>query len=86
MVRRIHFSSPQKGSINNPENYRGITLLSVLGKLCSRLLNNRLTSWAERYNVYIEAQAGFCSGISTSDNIFVLHGIITHTINQGKKL
>jgi len=36
--------------------------------------------------VYIEAQAGFRSEMSTSDNIFVLHGIITHMINQGKKL
>ena len=85
MVRRIHGSSPQKGSINAPENYRCITLLSVLGKRFTRILNNRLTSWVERYNVCIEAQAGFCSGLSTSDPIFVLHGIITHMINQGKQ-
>ena len=58
----------KKGSINNPENYRGITLLSVLGKLFTRIL----TSWAESLNVYIEAQAGFRSGMSISDNIFVL--------------
>ena len=29
----------KKGDINNVNNYRGITLLSVLGKLFSRLLN-----------------------------------------------
>ena len=79
MVGMIHCSSPQKGSINTPENDRGITLMSVMGKLFTRILNNRLTSWAESYNVYIEA-------MSTSENIFVLHGIITHMINQGKKL
>ena len=56
------------------------------GKLLTCILNNRLTSWAESYNVYIEAQAGFRSAMSTSDNIFVLHGIITHMKNQGKKL
>jgi len=55
-----------------------------LGKLFTRILNNRLTSWAESYNVYIEAQASFRSGMSTSDNIFVLHGIITHIITQGR--
>ena len=76
----------KKGSVNNTDNYWGITLLSVLGKLFTRILNNRLTSWVERYNVYIEAEAGFRSEMSTSDNIFVLHGIITHMINQGKKL
>ena len=86
MVGMIHCSSPQKGSINTPENDRGITLLSVLGKLFTRILHNRLASWAGSYNVYIEAQAGIRSEMSTSDNIFVLHGIITHMINQGKKL
>jgi len=84
MVRMIHCSSPQKGSINTPENDRGITLLTVLGKPFTRILTNRFTSWAERYNVYIEAQASFRSEMSTSDNIFVLHGIITHMVNQGK--
>ena len=36
--------------------------------------------------MYIEAQAGFRSKMGTVDNIFVLHGLITHLINQGKKL
>ena len=40
----------KKGSINDVENYRGITLfLSTLGKLFSRVINNRLTEWAEQY-------------------------------------
>ena len=76
----------KSGSIHCPENYRGITLLSVLGKLFTRVLNNRLGSWAHNYNVYFEAQVGFRSGMSTVDNIFVLHGVITHMINQGNKL
>ena len=76
----------KKGSLNNVENYRGITLLSVLGKLFTRVLNNRLTEWAENYYVYIEAQAGFRSHMGTVDNIFVLHGLITHLINEGRKL
>ena len=41
-------------------------------------LHNRLNSWAEIYNVYIEAQAGFRKNMSTIDNIFVLHGFIDH--------
>ena len=39
----------KKRSINEAENYRGITLLSVLGKLFSRVINNRLSEWAEHY-------------------------------------
>ena len=73
------------GNINNVNNYRGITLLSVLGKLFSRVFNKRLIKWAEMYQVYIEAQAGFRKSMSTVDNVFVLHGLITHTLNGGKR-
>ena len=76
----------KKGSINEENNYRGITLLSTLGKLFTRVINNRLSQWAEEYSVYIEAQAGFRSGMGTVDNIFVLHGLICHILNQEKHL
>ena len=76
----------KKGSLNDVENFRGITLLSSLGKLFSRVINNRLSQWAETYFILIEAQAGFRPRISTVDNIFVLHGFSFHFINHGKKL
>jgi len=44
-------------------------LLSTLGKLFTRILNNWLTEWAEQYSVYIEAQAGFRSNVRTIDNV-----------------
>ncbi|MES9880123.1 MAG: reverse transcriptase family protein, partial [Sedimenticola sp.] len=76
----------KKGNTNDVGNYRGITLLSTIGKLFSRILNNRLTNWAETYYVYVESQAGFRKHMSTVDHVFILHGIITNLINQGKKL
>ena len=76
----------KKGDINEVSNYRGITLLSTLGKLFTRILNNRFNKWAEEYNVYIEAQAGFRKHMSTIDNIFVLNGLITHCINNNEYL
>ena len=75
----------KKGSINEVENYRGITLLSVFGKLFSRVLNNRLSAWAEDYHIYIEAQADFRKEMGTIDNIFILHGLIKHFINLEQK-
>ena len=66
--------------------FRGITLLSTLGKIFTRILNNRLTEWAEEYYVYIEAQAGFRECMVRVDNIFVLHGLISHILNKGEKL
>ena len=76
----------KKGDINEVSNYRGITLLSTLGKLFTRILNNRLTEWAENYNVYIEAQAGFRKHMGTVDNIFVLNGLSTHCLNENRYL
>ena len=74
------------GNINKVENYRGITLLCVLGKLFTSVINARLTSWAEKYNVYIETQSGFRSGYSTIDNVFLLKNIVDRYINTGNKL
>ena len=76
----------KKGSLNDVNNYRGITLLSCIGKLFSRIINNRLYDWAENYYVFIETQAGFRKGMSTADNAFILHGLVSHMLNQDKKL
>ena len=76
----------KKGSKSDVENYRGITLLSCLGKLFTRILNNRLTDWSEKYFVLVEAQEGFRSNMSTVDDIFVLHCLLTHVLNQGNQL
>ncbi|MCG8033307.1 MAG: reverse transcriptase family protein, partial [Candidatus Thiodiazotropha taylori] len=76
----------KKGSMTDVENYRGITLLSTLGKLFTRVINNRLSVWSEKYFVLIEAQAGFRVNMSTIDDIFVLHGLVSHILNQGNKL
>ena len=75
-----------KEDINKVSNDSGIALLSTLGKLFTRILNNRLNKWAEEYNVYIEAQAGFRKHMSTIDNIFVPNGLITHCINNNEYL
>ena len=76
----------KKGSYTMPENFRGITLLSTLGKLFTRVLNNRYNTWAEDYRIYVEAQYGFRSGRGTVDCIFILHNVITHFINNGQDL
>ena len=36
----------KKGKLDDVNNFRGITLLSTLCKLFTRILNNRLTEWA----------------------------------------
>ena len=63
----------KKGDVNEVSNYRVITLHSTIGKLFTRVLNDRLNSWAENYSIYIEAQAGFRKHMTTVDNIFLPH-------------
>ena len=75
----------KKSNVENVENYGGITLLSVVGKLFTSILNTRLNEWAEKYHIYVEAQSSFRKGMSTVDNIFVLHCLIAHCVNEKKK-
>ena len=49
----------KKGEVTNPDNYRGITLLSCFGKLFTSVLNNRLYRFLEKNNLLTEMQAGF---------------------------
>ena len=58
-----------------------IEVQSTFGKLFTKVINNRLTNWADNYYVYIEAQAGFRENMTTVDNIFVLHGLINQLLN-----
>ena len=78
-VTQVH----KKRSVNDVNNYRGITLLSAL---FTKVLDNRLCEWAESYNIYIAAQAGFRSKLGITDNVFVSHGILNHVLNKGKQL
>ena len=76
----------KKGEKDDVSNYRGITLLSIIGKLFTRILNNRLNNWAEEYNIYVEAQAGFRKRMGAIDNILILNNMITHCINNNEYL
>ena len=64
-----------KGSKNDPNNYRGITLLSCLSKFFNICLNNRLKIISEK--ILSAIQAGFRPGFSTMDHIFTLLCILT---------
>lgn len=65
-----------KGSINNPDNYRGITLLCCIGKLFTSCIYYRLSMFFENRVVLGEEQAGFRSGYSTLNHSFVLNLLI----------
>jgi hypothetical protein len=72
--------------LSNPNNYRPIVLLSVLSKLFTSILTERLLSWSEDEDKLIDNQFGFRPGRSTVDAIFILHGIISNILQNKLKL
>ena len=75
-----------KGDTQNPENYRPITLLSCVGKLFTSIINNRLTNYADKYDIITDSQTGFRHGFSTLDNLFVINTLIDMAKAKSKKL
>ncbi|CAL4122579.1 unnamed protein product, partial [Meganyctiphanes norvegica] len=67
-------------------NYRGITLLSCIGKLFTSVLNSRLYSYLTNENILGNEQAGFRPKHSTLDHIFALHILSKSYIDQNKQL
>ena len=75
-----------KGKKDEPGSYRGIALLSCLGKVFTRILNARLNFWLLVHNTITEEQAGFRAGYSTMDQVYILNTLVTSQLHQGKKL
>jgi hypothetical protein len=55
-----------------PNNYRGITIASCLGKLFTKMINNRFTTFLVENKIIIENQIGFSPGKRTADHTLVL--------------
>lgn len=66
------FKGGDEEAKRNPLKYRGITLLSVLGKIYVSVLTERVTTWAESSGILAEEQAGFRKDRSTSDQLFLM--------------
>lgn len=73
-----------KGSKSDCGNYRGISLLSIAGKIFARVILNRLITVSE-VNLP-EAQCGFRPGRSTIDMIFALRQLQEKCVEQNMPL
>ena len=72
----------KKGAVNDPNNYRGISLCSILNKVFMKILYNRLSKWVENNNILGEEQAGFRKARSTTDNIFAFQCLIQKYLSK----
>ena len=67
-----------------PTEYRGVSLLSHIGKIYSQILNNRVVSYCEEIDLFCDEQNGFRQSRSCEDHIFSLTTIIRNRLKFKK--
>ncbi|CAF0958491.1 unnamed protein product [Didymodactylos carnosus] len=78
--RGIIVKLPKKGDLRDPNNWRGITLLLIPGKVLCGILADRIRPATEK--ALRKEQAGFRPNRGCSDQIFTLRRIIEKSINK----
>ena len=73
------------GAKSDPSNYRGISLLSCLGKFFLSILNNRLAKFALDNGILSESQLGFIRGNRTSDAHIIIRNLIDKFCHKKNK-
>ena len=73
------------GEENDPDNYRGITVLSCFGKLFTSVINDRIHSFLETSDILGNEQSGFRKGHSTMDHVFAVHCLTDVYLQRKKK-
>ena len=75
----------RKGDRTSCDNYRGVFLLSIAGKILTRLILNRLLTHLEQ-DLLPESQCGFREGRGTADMIFASRQLQEKFQEQNKEL
>ncbi|CAH8462351.1 unnamed protein product [Schistosoma mattheei] len=75
---------PKKGDLSKCDNYRGITLLSIPGKVFNRVLLNRMKDCVDAQ--LRDQQAGFRKDRSCTDQIATLRIIVEQSIEWNSSL
>ena len=74
----------KKSSRRKCGNYRGISLLSIPGKVFARILSDRVKQLT--YNRLLEEQAGFRSSRGCTDHIFIIRQLVEKHLEKEKKM
>ena len=76
----------KKGDVNNPSDYRGISLCDTSSQPYSTIINNRQREWFEQNNITGEYQAGFRRRYPTIDHTFTLLACVRKQFAANQKL
>lgn len=75
---------PKKGALKVCDNWRGISLLDVVGKVFARIVQSRLQRTAE--GLLPDSQCGFRPGRGCADMIFVARQLVEKTLEHNDSL
>ena len=71
------------GTQDDPNNFRPISILSVVGKLCERIVANQLVAYLCEYHVLCPEQHGFRPGHSTESAMLYTVNLLTSNLDRG---
>ena len=74
----------KEGDIDDPSDYRPISLLPVLGKIFERIIFKRAQSYVDKFNIIRNTQFGFRSNRSTVDAILTLLEEVSTSLSNKK--
>lgn len=69
----------------DPNNYRGISLISCFCKLFTAILNRRLILLASSNSIVTDVQFGFQPMLGTTEAIFALHCLVSQALQTKKR-
>ena len=72
----------KSGSMNNPSNFRVISMLNTMYKIFSNIIFDRITRWVEEFNILDESQNGFRRERAPVDNMFILQAMAQKYISK----
>lgn len=79
--RGVIIKIPQKGSLSDCNNWRGITLLSVPSKIFCKVITQRITQAVD--DILRKEQSGFRKGRGCTDHIFTLWNVLEQCDSLG---
>lgn len=76
----------KKGSKNKAENYRPVSLTSIISKLLESIVKDSLVKHLDKYSLIRDSQHGFTSGKSCLSNLLDFFEEVTKMLDKGESV
>src|SRR6267154_3383936 len=76
----------KKGSREKPENYRPVSLTSIVGKILESIIKDNIVTHLDQYNLINRSQHGFTRGKSCLTNLLDFFEVVTKELDEGNNV